>query len=175
MITKIREKVVKLMKGKSSPEQLMNELGIDKQTINECIKQILLQGEQMQDSESIEDGIYLLFAYENYSSSFVDILNKLMLCEWHKEHENIAMLLQRLKSPKSIGVLYETANKQFKYLEYDEFFALAVKCIWGLGDIGTLESYIKLETLSKSENEIIKENALKQMSRIEKRRKKDNG
>lgn len=52
------------------------------------------------------------------------------------------------------------------FLEFDEAFALAVKCIWALGDINTPESREKLRLLSQSDNEIIRDNAINQLNRI---------
>jgi hypothetical protein len=75
------------------------------------------------------------------------------------------MLFQKLKSPQTIECLYKTALTQFDYLEFDEAFALAVKCIWALGDINTIEARQKLELLTQSENKIIKENAIQQLNR----------
>lgn len=93
------------------------------------------------------------------------MLNNLILCGWHKQHENIAMILQRLKSPKSVDYLYTTINKKYSYLDYDDNYALAVKCIWALGDIGNKEAKEYLKKLLNSENEIIIDNARKQLER----------
>lgn len=80
------------------------------------------------------------------------------------------MLLQRLKLPSSIEVLYETAIKEYEYLDYDEAHALAVKCIWALEDIGTEYAEQKLQLLLNSNISVIKENAQKQLDRIDRRR-----
>lgn len=84
---------------------------------------------------------------------------------WHHQHEDIATLLDFLKSPNSIECLYKITLTEFEYLSYDDSYALALKCIWALGNINTEESKQKLELLSKSENEIIRQNARKQLER----------
>ena len=40
-----------------------------------------------------------------------------------------------------------------------------MKCIWALGDIGTPEALNKLTTLSKSDNDVVRDNAIKQLAR----------
>ena len=84
---------------------------------------------------------------------------------WHFQHENIASIFQKIKSPKTTDSIYKAAHTQFEYLEYDEAFALAVKCVWALGDIHTPESREKLELLAQSEEEIIRTNAIYQLNR----------
>ncbi|CDG89183.1 HEAT repeat domain-containing protein [Xenorhabdus bovienii] len=65
----------------------------------------------------------------------------------------------------SVDALYQVSNFELDYLDFDDSYALAVKCIWGLGDIGTPEALEKLKILSISDNEIIKENAINQLKR----------
>lgn len=116
-------------------------------------------------ANEVDEMIYLLFSFGVIDEKFVDLLDDLLICDWHWQHENIAMLLQKLKSTKSIDALFETSQKAFPYLSYDDSYALAVKCIWALGDIGTDLALEKLEVLTQSENPIIKKNAIKQVSR----------
>ena len=101
-----------------------------------------------------------------YQKEYKELLVKLLAADWHVYHEDIAHSIQRLKIPEAVDCLYETALKQFKYRDYDDFSVLAVQCIWALGDIGTQEAIEKLKLLAQLDNEIIKENALKQLARI---------
>lgn len=96
-----------------------------------------------------------------YDEKFVTLLNQLLLSDWHYQHENIAELLQKLRNLSSVIPLYETANKHFKYLDYDEFNALAVKCIWALGDIATDTAQKCLLSLQENKDSIISNNAKK--------------
>ncbi|MET9438981.1 HEAT repeat domain-containing protein, partial [Streptomyces sp. NPDC006551] len=52
-----------------------------------------------------------------------------------------------------------------EYLDFDESRALAVKAIWALGAIPGEEAREALEGLRGDENEIIRENAVKQLAR----------
>lgn len=84
---------------------------------------------------------------------------------WHYRHEDIASLLQDAKSPTSIDALNKAVMTKFGYLDFDDSYALAVKCIWALGEIGTPEAMDKLTKLSKSDNKIIRDNAINQLKR----------
>lgn len=142
----------------------LNEDNIGKNVYRE-----LIEATDKKDSLRVDNLIYLIFKYKLFDEIFLELLNRLLAYGWHKQHENIAMLLQKLKSPSSVEVLYETSTRAYKYLEYDEFNALAVKCIWALGDIGTEKARGKLELLLENKNNIIKENAQKQINRINSR------
>ena len=107
---------------------------------------------------------YIGFLFDLFQEKHLEILNKLILEDWHKTHEDIANLLQYFKSNLSVESLYETTFIKFKYLNYTD--ALAVKCIWALADINTSESKKKLELLSKSKDKVIKKNAIQQLKRL---------
>lgn len=97
-------------------------------------------------------------------SNFIDVLTRLLKEEWHCEHESIIDSLDDLRCYSCVDIFFDTALAHYEYLDYDEAFALAVKCIWGLGNIGTKEAREKLQLLAKSDNDIIKENALYQLA-----------
>jgi len=84
---------------------------------------------------------------------------KVALYAWRYRND-----LSKIKVNKYDRGLYTTSQTQFEYLDYDEAYALAVKCIWVLGDINTFESKEKLKLLSDFENPIIKENTIYQLN-----------
>lgn len=118
-----------------------------------------------QEANDVEYLLTAIFHFKLFIEDYVDILCKLADETWHFQHENIASIFQKIKSPKTVECLYKTTLTQFDYLEFDNSFALAVKCIWALGDINTVESRKKLELLTQSENEIISKNAIYQLKR----------
>ncbi len=118
-----------------------------------------------QEANDVEYLLTAIFHFKLFIEDYVDILCKLADETWHFQHENIASIFQKIKSPKTVECLYKTTLTQFDYLEFDDSFALAVKCIWALGDINTVESRKKLELLTQSENEIISKNAIYQLKR----------
>ncbi|OYO76094.1 hypothetical protein CG709_16315 [Lachnotalea glycerini] len=160
-----------MLKNMQKVEFLMLE-GVSENNINDDVYKELIKAIDDKDSSRVDDLIYLIFCFKLFDAKFIELLNNLLVCDWHKQHENIAILLQKLKSPSSVKVLFETATKEFKYLEYDEFYALAVKCIWALGDIGTEQAKENLKLLLNNGNDIIKENAQKQIDRIKNRASK---
>lgn len=132
------------------------------------LKDLLETALRLKDPDLVENALILAFTFDLVTIEHIAILCDLLSVEWHREHENIAMLLQQLKAPRSVESLYNAALTKYEYLNFDDSYALAVKCIWALGDINTDLSRGMLDKLSKSENEIIKENALKQLKRTEK-------
>jgi len=161
--------IKELMLENIHPEEFLILEKLNEDNIGENVCKQLIKATDEKDLLRVDNLIYLIFSFKLFDEMFLELLNNLLACNWHKQHENIAMLLQKLKSPSSVEILYETTTKEYKYLEYDEFYALAVKCIWALGDIGTKQAKEKLELLLKNNNNIIKENAQKQINRIDNR------
>lgn len=103
--------------------------------------------------------VLLLGFHFGFPEESAIVLCKLMLEEWHTQHENIALVLKDLRCPDSVDCLFSTALKKFLYLEYDESNALAVKCIYALRAIGTDRAKEKLILLAEHNDEIIRSNA----------------
>lgn len=118
------------------------------------------------DPDAIEEAIYQ--AYENgLVPEFADVFVRLLAIDWHFRHEDVVRAIQQLKPPHAVDLLYETANKQYEYLGYDEFFGLARKCTWALADIGTAEAYGRLQQLARSDNPLIAGYAQKRLDNWE--------
>ena len=116
--------------------------------------------------ELLDDYLTLIFLYNVPYDSCIQFLNEMLISDWHYQHENIALLLEQSCDPSSIEYLYDAAKTQYEYLEYDENYALAVKCIWALGKIfrkGSPLAKEKLELLTRSTNDIIRENSMEQL------------
>lgn len=124
----------------------------------------MVEAKDNKDPDLLEDGITLVFIFKDVSYP-IKKLNELLLNSWHYKHEDIASLLQNAKSPTSIDALYKAIMTRFDYLNFDDSYALAVKCIWALRDIGTPEAIDKLTQLSKSDNEVIRCNTIHQLKR----------
>lgn len=54
---------------------------------------------------------------------------------------------------------------ELDYLDYDDSYSLAVKCIWALGAIGTDNSRDRLKKLASSGQKIVEEAAAHQLNR----------
>lgn len=155
----------KLMLGTVSKDRFLELIKVKSENLGDELSEMLNYAYKQHSDVNVETALYLVFTYELFSENYIDVLNNIILCDWHEQHENIAMLVQRLKSPKSVYYLYVSINQKYSYLEYDDSYALAVKCIWALGDIGNEEAKEYLMKLLNSENEIIVENAKKQLER----------
>ncbi|HEY6252424.1 MAG TPA: hypothetical protein VI685_20915 [Candidatus Angelobacter sp.] len=107
----------------------------------------------------------ILWFHFGFPDNTGPILCKLILEDWHTQHENMAAAMQKLRDPRTVDCLYQTALARFPYLEYDEAHALAVKCLWALSDINTHEACEKLKLLTQSKNKIIRENAERLLNR----------
>lgn len=160
-----REILHKLMTRAITPEMFVKDFTVDISKNPIYIRELLELAYLEHEANDVEYLLIAIFHFRLFMEDYVDVLCKLMIETWHFQHENIASIFQKIKSPRTIECLYKTSLAQFEYLEFDEAFALAVKCIWALGDINTLESKEKLKLLSQSENEIIRDNAIKQLNR----------
>jgi hypothetical protein len=119
---------------------------------------------EKQDASGVEYALLLGFFFKLFNKDYTDLLNNLIQEDWHFKHEDIASVLQQIKSPSSIEALYNSALKRLEYLDYDDSYALARKCIHALGEIHTEYSKEKLQLLAESDIPIIKEKAEKQLN-----------
>lgn len=86
--------------------------------------------------------------------SFTPIFCKLLQENWHECNEEILSLLEDIKDPACIDVVYETA---LNIPDWDDGRGEAQKCIWVLDAIGTPEAIAKLELLAQCDDWIIRD------------------
>lgn len=126
----------------------------------------IIEAYSSQNNDDLE--LYLILPLFHKKSikdeRFVNTLCLLMEEHWHFQHENIALMLQEIKSPQSIDTLYITALTKFEYLNYDDSIPLAIKCIYALGQIKTIDAKNKLKILANNDDPIIKTEASKQLN-----------
>jgi hypothetical protein len=120
------------------------------------------------NAKSVAYAMLLGFRFKLFDPQAVDILCRLMAEDWHQQHEDIAQLMQRIKDPRCIEVLYGTALKKFEYLVYNESLALARKCTWALADIGTPEAQQAITQLANAGSEAIAGYARKRLDNWQK-------
>ncbi|MFP1727026.1 hypothetical protein [Lonsdalea quercina] len=120
---------------------------------------------QKEDADELEDAITLIFIF-NEKKIPVEKLNRLLLEHWHYKHEDVASLLQDIKSESSVDYLFKATQENYKYLSSDDSHALAIKCIWALGEINNDSARLKLGKLCQSDIDIIKSNAEYQLNRL---------
>ena len=165
-MTKKEKKLInKLMQNKISKEYFLQVFPINIIDNPTYIQNLLEIAYKDKEANDIEYLLIVGFKFNLFTEDYTNILCRLLLEQWHYQHENIARILQILKMPESIDCLYKTAKSKFKYLEYNDSSALAVKCIWVLGEINTDEAREKLKLLTQSKNQIISDNAKYQLNR----------
>lgn len=97
---------------------------------------------------------------------YVSILNKLLISDWHFQHENIVLILQKISSVESLEYLYNAIGLHLQYLEWDDNYAFEVKCIRAIYYIGKEKSCSYLDKLCKHSNKIISEMAQRQIKKM---------
>lgn len=124
--------------------------------------------EKIKDAISNHDGDLLEeVLYKDLSSECqgLELLIKILPESWHHSHENIALTLQKSKSPESVDSLLQTANTYFEYLTYDNSEALHRKCTWALADIGTSKAKDALRLLALNGSDTVKAYSKKRLDR----------
>lgn len=156
--------ISKLMLGQVSKEQFLEINAI--YDVAKTIEKGLLEAYQSQNADKVDEVVYLTFVFEFFDERIVDVVNKLLVSDWHYKHEDIIWILQRISSYKSIEYLYDAIELRPKYLEWDDNYAFEVKCVRAIYYIGKEKSFSYLEKLCKHSNDIIKEMAQRQLKKI---------
>ncbi|MHB1530435.1 MAG: HEAT repeat domain-containing protein [Acidiferrobacteraceae bacterium] len=100
----------------------------------------------------------------------LDILCRLVEVDWHYDHEDVVSTLDGLRTHNPglrthdvVEALFHATQWIPEYLKFDDCRALAVKATWALGKIPGPEAEAKLETLARSDDAILRKNAVKQL------------
>ena len=152
-------------KGKFSKNQVVEKFDLDGLTPDVFISKEIESASNKENADELEDAITLIFIFDEKNIPIAK-LNSLLLEHWHYRHEDIASLLQDAKSESSVDYLYKSIKQKYNYLMFDDSCALAVKCIWGLGDINNEASILKLLKLCKSDINVIRDNASAQLDKL---------
>ncbi|WP_260676899.1 hypothetical protein [Klebsiella aerogenes] len=158
-----KQLIVSLMKREIDISKFYNDFNAFYGEPNICYELELAR--QNRDAELVD--VFLYFsALINYDFKCIDLLNELIIADWHKKHEDLATILNYYHSETSVEYLYQAALLELNYRDYDEDYVLADKCIRALAKIKNKNSIEKLERLAMVENEKIKKSAMKQLSKI---------
>jgi hypothetical protein len=165
MIENERQLITQLFENTLSKEDFLSKFTVDVTINPNYVLELLEVAFKEKNAYDIEYAMLIAFTFNLFTKDFVNILCRLLEEKWHFQHEDITRILQSLKAPEAIEYLYRTALSKFEYLDHNDSSALAVKCIWALGDINTTDSRKKLELLAQVKNEIIRSNAIEQLNR----------
>jgi hypothetical protein len=119
---------------------------------------------RQKNPEDVSLGLAVGFVF-GFVSVHKAILCNLAKVEWHQSHEDVISALDELRDAGLVDLFYEATQVIPKYLEYDDARALAVKAIWALGNIGSRLADEKLQIISQSNNPILRDAALHQLTR----------
>lgn len=159
-----RKMVEELIINSITKEQFISNFTVNIRKNPDYILQLLQIAYNEKNAGDVDFLLYLILAFNLITQDYIDLLCKLMDAPWHYMHEDIAAIFQSFEFPEGSECLYRAALSHYEYLTYDEALALAVKCIWALGAIDTIDSKKKLELLTQSDNEIIRKNAIYQLN-----------
>lgn len=147
-----------------SKQELVKKFDLEGDTPAAFISKEIDSATKKESADELEDAIVLIFVFD--AKVAVEKLNVLLLKHWHYRHEDIASLLQKIKSESSVEYLFNAIHEKYQYLSYYDSYALEVKCIWALGEINSESSRQKLSQLCQSDIDIIKQNAENQLKRL---------
>ncbi|MEU7390106.1 hypothetical protein [Streptomyces tanashiensis] len=126
---------------------------------------LLRDSMERRDADDVEMALIVHGAADASAEEFLEPLIELFPAEWHREHEDIVSMLGTLRSPKTVPTLAKATHWVPEHLAWDENRALAVKAIWALGGTPGAQARAALVGLRDAENEIIRDNAVKQLAR----------
>ena len=164
MTTEEREMILNL-----SYEELIEKFRNEPQVLIKFLREEQKKNDKLKSIRIIDKLISLIMIIiEDYyleDDSFNELLIELAYDKRHRQHEDLAFLLEKKHSPKLINRVYDLAVMELDYMKEDEFFNIARKCTYALGYTNTPKAKEKLELLAKNENELIREYAIKQLNR----------
>ncbi len=128
-------------------DEFFGDVTIDK---SELIVELLNKALLDKNSKAVDILIYSAFK-NGVNQSYVEILCKLLDVRepWLYMHEDIATLLEKLKSPESIPYLYRLANDY----ETSDIHSISLKAMWALWAIGNFQAEESLSKLCQSSDE----------------------
>jgi len=98
------------LKVRQIKNKFIDNFTVDVTKEPEYVFDLLAAAYNEKNADDVEFSLYIGFAFDLFTEDFVDILCKLIEAEWHFRHEDIASILQRLKSPKAVNSLLHCGN-----------------------------------------------------------------
>ena len=155
--------------NKITQDELYVSIGVKDAEFEQFLLIKMILAYKQEDAEMIEYLIFTIFLAEDELniSSFLDILNKLILFKWHEKHEDIVFLLQKIRDSESVECLYQAIFLRPAYLKWDDNYSFERKCIHAIAKCGNQEAVNKLKLLVTSNNEIIRLCAERQLQKVQ--------
>lgn len=153
-----------LMLGKISNKKFLKINNITQ--IESVIEQGLDASFRSKSATDVEQYIYLIFKFEVYKKEYVDILNNLLISEWHYQHENIVILLEKISSLSSIPYLYNAIDLRPQYLTCNNSHSFEIKCVRAIYYIGKEKAIPYLKELCNNKIFDVRETAKRQITKL---------
>lgn len=126
------------------------------------------------DANRLENLLYALLLWEDRNGedniqglvNFLKVLDGLLISDWHTQHENIVLLLQKISNVESLDYLFNAIELKPQCLSWDDNYAFEVKCVRAIYYIGKERAIQYLEKLCRNENDIVREMAQRQLSKL---------
>jgi hypothetical protein len=166
----ISESLRALALRKITREEFLRSLPDDLTQDPQFVQSLISEAASRQDALRLQFALAVARspAIDNQTDIDATQLCKLLSEAWHFSHEDIASFLAELRSPATVGCLADAVNLRFGYLDYDETFQFARKCIKALAAVNNQSALEKLTMITESPNPVIREYALKELSRSQK-------
>lgn len=164
MISQKNKLLNSLISGAITNEEFIRQYSIDANIDDEYCLRLFEEGFDTESSEIIEEGIIVGTTVDCFSNKFSNIFCKLLQEDWHFKHEDIARILQDLRDSSTVDCLFNAAQLHFEYLDYDDTYQFARKCIKALSAIDNDAAINKLQLLAQSNTPEIRKYAAKELN-----------
>lgn len=120
------------------------EIKVRKAIEKENLKELDIAVSELLESENI--------------SNHIDLLNELLLINFHRQHQYIARAIQDLRTPSSVPYIKKVLDSEFKEIPYtgSDSYGMAKWFSWALYSIGTREAIEVLKEHANSKDNGIK-------------------
>lgn len=145
-----------------SPEDVLRHFGTTDGA--ELGLHLLREAINQRDATDVEMALIACSTF-GVTADHLSALIDLSSADWHQSHENVALLLDKLRTPAAIDALRNMAQWIPDYLDWDENRALARNAIWAIGKIPGPEAEAALKQLLASDDEIVRDGASEQLER----------
>lgn len=169
------ELFISYFENKLEENEFIKKIGIYEEKFLSCLLFEMNKSYNNFNAQKLEYLIYALVLWEDRVSKeekyqlemFLSILNELLVSDWHNQHENIVLLLQKISSLESMDYLYKAIDLHPIYLSWDENYSFEVKCVRAIYYIGKEKSISYLDKLCRHQNDVIKNMAIRQIKKLE--------
>lgn len=155
-------------------EEFVEMLGFKEKNFLNCLQVEIEKTTINHDADRLENLLCALLLWEDRNGedniqglvNFLKVLDDLLISDWHTQHENIVLLLQKISDVESLEYLFNAIELKPQYLSWDDNYAFEIKCVRAIYYIGKERAIQYLEKLCRNENDIIREMAQRQLSKL---------